>query len=299
MWQLYVLGYLFASAGEDVGDKVALVYVKKIDSTVATFWRLVLFFICALAIGWLGILGTIQFTFAPIIFVVAILGIGNSLIYTSLLRKVEVTGIAAISDLAPFLYLAIDTRVLHTALSSGEITGVFLMVLGGFAFALDGKTHHFKKELSPMVWLMFIYMALYTGAESYAFKYLHDLQGTTAVSFTISYGLIMCIGLLVLVIVRGKSNLLWRSAAKRYIPYVVVSKAFDATGTILWTQALTLAAVSQVSAMGALEPLAVFVVTVLTQDVLRFRAGEKLGRSRMRWKAVAVSMLVIGGLLVN
>ena len=299
MWQLYVLASLFATAGEDVVDKVAIVSDRKIDSFVATFWRITLFFICALAIAALGVLGGIQFIFVPMVFFVAILGIGNSLIYTALLRRIEVTGIGAISYLAPFLFLVIDTKVLHTALTAGEIAGVFLMVLGGLAFALDGKTHHFKKELSLSVWLMFLYMALFTGVEGYAFKYLHLLYGTTAIGYTLSYGILMCAGLFILVVASGKSKLLWRKAAQRYVPYIAVSKAFDATGTVLWTQALTVAAVSQVSAMGALEPLVIFVVTILMQDMLRFRANERLGRSRMRWKAGAVALLVVGGLLIS
>lgn len=299
MWQLYVLGSLFASAGEDVTDKVAIVSDRRIDSTIATFWRILLFFLCTLVIAWIGILGGFQFIFVPVVFLVAILSIINSFIWTSLLRRVEITGIAAISYLAPFLYLVIDTRLLHTTLSAGEIVGIFLMVLGGFAFAIDGKTHHMKKELSPLVWLMFVYMALYSGAESYAFKYVHASYGTSAMGFILSYGLVMCVGLLSVVVVRGKTRLLWKSAAKQYIPYVTVSKAFDATSTILWTQALTLAAVSQVSAMGALEPIVLFASTILVQDIMRFSTGEKLDRKRTRWKAAAISMLVIGGLLVN
>ena len=80
---------------------------------------------------------------------------------------------------------------------------------------------------------------------------------------------------------------------------MTVSKAFDAMSTILWTQALTLAAVSQVSAMGALEPLVLFASTIIVQDVMRFSTGEKLDRKRTRWKAAAISMLVVGGLLMN
>ncbi|HEV3245144.1 MAG TPA: hypothetical protein VG102_02215 [Candidatus Paceibacterota bacterium] len=299
MWQLYVLGSLIAGAGESVVDKVAIVGDRRIDSFVATFWRILLFFLWTLVIGLFGWLGGIQFIFAPVVFLIAAMSIVNSLIWTSLLRRVEVTGIGAISYLAPFLYLVIDTRVLHTSFSGGEVAGIFLMVLGGFAFAIDGKTHHFKKELSPAVWLMFIYMALFGGIEGYSFKYLHALYGTTAVGFTLSYGALMCAGLFVIIIARGKSHLLWKSTARRYIPYVTFSKAFDATSTVLWTQALTFAAVSQVSAMGALEPIVLFACTVLVQDVLRMRTGEKLDRSRTRWKAAAVSMLVLGGLLVN
>ena len=299
MWQLYALGSLFASASQSVADKVAIVADRRIDSLVATFWRLLLFFVFTLVIGLFGWLGTIQFSFNWVILLVAMAGICNSLIYTSLLRRIEITGIGAITYLSPFLFLLIDTRILHTRLSGGEIAGIFLMVLGGFAFAIDGKTHHFKRELSPLVWIMFLFMVIYSGIESYSFKYLHGLNGITAVGFTVSYGLVMVIGLLAFVVLGGRSHLLWKHAAKTYLPRIAVSKAFDATSSVLWVQALTLAAVSQVSAMEALEPLVLVVFTVLVQDILRFRAGEKTGRGRMQWKAAAVSMLVLGGLLVN
>lgn len=299
MWQLYALGSLFASAGESVVDKVAIVNDRRIDSSVATFWRLVLFFFFTLVIGAFGWLGGIQFSFNWLILLVAATGVVNSLIYTYLLRHIEVTGIGAITYLSPFLFLLIDTRLLHTSLSSGEIAGIFLMVLGGFAFAIDGKTHHFKRELSPLVWGMFLFMVAYIGIESYAFKYLHETDGITATGFLISYGAWMMVGLFALVVLRGKTHLLWKHAAKVYVPRVVVSKAFDAASSVLWVQALTLAAVSQVSAMEALEPLVLFVFTVLVQDILRLRAGEKLGKGRMQWKSAAIAMLVLGGLLVN
>jgi drug/metabolite transporter (DMT)-like permease len=299
MWQLYALGSLIASSGESVVDKIAIVADRRIDSLVATFWRLALFFLFTLVIGYFGWLGGIRFSFNALIALVAAMGIGNSLIYTYLLRRVEITGIGAITYLSPFLFLIIDTRLLHTTFSGSELAGIFLMVLGGFAFAIDGKTHHFKREFSPLVWLMLFYMVAYTGVESYAFKYLHDLSGTTAVGFTLSYGVLMVAGLLALVVVRGKSHLLWKHAAKIYVPRVAISKAFDAASSVLWVQALTLAAVSQVSAMEALEPLVLFVFTVIVQDFLRLRTDEKLSRGRMRWKAAAVSMLVLGGLLVS
>jgi len=299
MWQLYALASLFASSGESVVDKIAIVGDRRIDSLVATFWRIALFFFFTLVIGFFGWLGGVQFSFNLLILLVASMGIGNSHIYTYLLRRVEITGIGAISYLSPFIFLAIDTRVLHTALSGSEITGIVLMVLGGFSFAIDGKTHHFKREYSPLVWLMLFYMVVYTGIESYAFKYLHDSYGTTAVGFTLSYGILMIAGLLALVVLQKKSRLLWKQAARAYIPRVAISKTFDAAGTVLWMQALTLAAVSQVSAMQALEPLVLFVFTILVQDFSRLRTDEKLGRGRMRWKAAAVSMLVLGGLLVS
>ena len=46
----------------------------------------------------------------------------------------------------------------------------------------------------------------------------------------------------IVVIVGGKTHLLWKRPAKIYIPRIAVSKAFDAASSVLWVQALTLAA---------------------------------------------------------
>jgi hypothetical protein len=299
MWQLYVLASLFGASGEYVVDKVAIVTNRRVDLVVATFWRMLFFVLCATAIGLLGFAGNVSFTLNPILVLIGCIAVGNSLIYTYLLRKIEITGIGAISYLAPFIFLIIDTQVLHTSLSAEQITGIVLMVLGGFSFAIDGKTHHFKKEFSPLVWAMFLFMVFYTGVEAYAFKLMHVTIGLSAPSFFVSTCSCAVVVLFGIVVVQGKSHMLFKRPALAYIPRVALSKSFDAFESIMWALALTLAAVSQVSAMEALEPLVLFAVTFIAQDVLRFRTGEKLGRSRTQWKAAAVSMLVLGGLLVS
>jgi drug/metabolite transporter (DMT)-like permease len=299
MWQLDVLGSLFASAGESVVDKFALASDKKIDSMVATFWRLFFFTVITFGIGMTGFLGGVHMLFTPVVFLVAFTGILNSLFYTYLQRHIEVLGIGAMTYLAPLLFLIIDTKVLHTSFTAAGVAGIFLMILGGFAFAIDGKTHRFKKEWSPRVWFMFLFSALYIGVEGYAFKYAHAVDGMGSISFCASYGVVMALGLLCVVVLQGKSHLLWRTHSQIYLPRVAVSKAFDAVSTVLWTQALIFAAVSQVSAMESLEPLVLFVATYLAQNVLRLRIEEKFGRKRLEWKAAAIALLVLGSVLMS
>lgn len=299
MWQLYAILSLFGSAGESVVDKTALVADRRVDHFVATFLRLCVLTIFALSLGYLGVMGNFELIFPPVILLVGVLTALNAIFNTYLLRHVEVTGIGAMYYLAPFLFLLIDTSVLHMQLSPQEIAGIILLVLGGVGFAVDGKTHHFKRELSPLVWAMFIYGALLTGFEGYVFKYLNASQGTTPISFFASYFLVCTVALLLLLIHQRKMRLLRSASARTYLPYIVISKSFGTFGNLMWAQALVTAAVSQVSAMQALEPLALFVVTVLVQDFLRFRVGERLGARRFRWKAVSVSLLVLGGLLVT
>ena len=226
------------------------------------------------------------------------------------MRRVEVTSIGAIYYLAPFLFLAIDSKIVHVSLSGGEVAGIFLLVLGGLGFAIDGKTHRLKRELSPMVWGLFLFSILYTGVEGYLFKYLNVHETMNAVSFVASYGIVgpsghaglgsvATAGMGCILAYQGKWHLLHGGPARAYVPYISLSKIFDALNTILWTEALVFAAVSQVSAMEALEPLVLFVVTAGLQGLMRFHMQEKLDIKRLHWKALSVSMLVLGGMLIT
>ena len=97
----------------------------------------------------------------------------------------------------------------------------------------------------------------------------------------------------------GITGVLWTKPAQMYIPRVAFSKMCDALTTLLWAQALLFAAVSQVSAIGALQPFVVFILTIIGQRIFGLRIGEKLGLPRMEWKAMTISLLIVGGLLVG
>lgn len=299
MWQLFALGSVVTAAGHNIVDKVALVTDKKIDFTAATFWRFFIFTVLVGVVGLLGWAGPVEIVFTPLLALLALVSLTNGLFYTYLLEHVEVTSIGALYYFPPFLFLAIDTVVLQTSLSPSEIAGIILLVLGGLGFALDGKTHRMKKEFSKLVWAMFAFNVLFMGLQAYLFKYMNTEYGTSSASFLVSYGVLAVFGLLCIQIARGKFRALWTHPARIYIPRIAISKGFDAVSAILWTQALTLAAVSQVTAMNALAPLVLFIGTVFAQKVLRMRVEERLGRVRMEWKAAAVCFLVAGGMLVG
>ncbi len=298
MWQFFALGSLFASAGESVVDKYALVSDRKIDYVVATFWRLLFFSLLTLAVGVIGWAGPLHLALTPAVVFIAFLSLLNSLCYTYLMWHVEVTEIGVIAYLAPFAFLGIDTTILQTHFSSGEIVGIILLVLGGLGFAIDAKTHHMKKDLSLRVWVMFAFGIFFTGALAYTLKYV-NANGINSVSFFVSYGLLASAGLLAITILRGRSRKLFAKPALVYLPRILISKAFDTVSSLFWAQALLLASVSKVSAIGALQPFVLFVLTVFMQKVLKMRVDEKLNRTRMEWKAAAMCFLVVGGMLVT
>jgi drug/metabolite transporter (DMT)-like permease len=299
MWQLLTLGALFFSAGENIVDKSALITDKRVDYAVATLWRISLYVFCVVAIGLTGILGTLTFSLSPWLLLFGIPSALASLGYTYLLRRVEVTGIGAITYLSPFLFLAVDALLLHTSFTSTELFGIILVTFGGFGFAIDGKTHHFKREFSLAVWALLFYDIIQTGAEAYLFKYLNATQGVSPMTFFLMVWLSAVVFLFALVLYQRKTHLLFKKAALVYLPRAGVGKLFDAVSSLLWAQALALAAVSQVSALGALDPLVLFVMTVAAQRLLGMRVGEKTARTQLQWKAISIGVLVFGGWLLG
>lgn len=300
MWQLYALGSLVAGAFEEVVDKAGLVRDPRVDSTVATFCRGICFFLATAAIGVAGILGEMALVFHWLIFVVASMSVIGALLYTYIVRHVEVVTFGAVAYLSALLFLVVDTLVLGIPLSWTQITGIILLVLGGVAFTLDGKTHHFNRELTWRVWgaFFFVYVLL-TATEAYAFKYLHATHGFTGVGFYVSTSLVATALLFLVVLARGKIRFLFSHSTLLYVPYAIAGKSFDALNSVLFATALTFAAVSQVSAFSATSVLVLLAVATLAQQELHVRLKEKLDRARFIWKVGAIVLLVLGGFTVH
>ncbi len=299
MWQLYALGSLLAGAATSAVDKYGLVANKKVDTFVATYIRSIVFLIAIYCIGLSGVLGNAQFTTNPLIAFVAFVSVIGSFAYTYLLRRVEVLEIGAMGYLLPFIFFAIDMLVLNTRFTGEQITGILLLVIGGIAFALDGKTHHLNKELSLAALGMFVLMGVSTGAHAYVFKYLNVHDGMNSVSFYLSVEIFCAVYITGFLLFSGRIRNLWSPAAVAYLAPSIIGKSCDAIGSVLWAQALTFVAVSQVSAFSALSPLVLFILVAVGELLFKFRLKEKLDRPRAIWKAGAVCLLVAGGFLVT
>lgn len=298
MWQLFELGALFTSAAQDVVDKFAIVRSHSIDTVIASFYRTVFFFLATVVIGLLGFLGDIRFFFHWQVFLFAPLCVASSLLWTYILKNVEVLTISAISYLAPLLYLVIDTRLLAMHFTTSQVIGVFLLVAGGISFSIDGETFRFKPELTRKVFAALLLTVFYNGAEAYFFKYLYSTYAVNGVSFYASLWVLSTAGLLGILLTQGKLRLLLDKNSRSYVPQIAVSKSCDAASSVLSAQALSLAAVSQVTAFDALYPLISFVLVVITQGFFKLPLKERLRFGHLLWKAGAVALLLIGSLLV-
>lgn len=300
MWQFYSLGSLVAGALESTADKAGIVKDGAVDSYVASFYRAFFFLIATTLVGLSGLLGDAYFFFHWSFILLGVIVACATILFTYLLRTVEVTVIGAASYLAPFLFLVIDTKILGIDLTQLQLIGIVLLVSGGLAFTLDGKTHHFRKNFGWKIWGALFYIFVFTiGVEAYLFKYLNATYSLNAVSYYTSSTIYAAALLFMALLATRKIGLLFSRNSRAYIPYALLGKSFDAFNSILYMMALTFASLSQASAFNALMPLAVICVALIAQGVFRIRLRERLDVTRTGWKLSAAVLLVVGGLLVG
>lgn len=300
MWQGYSLGSLIAGALENATDKAGIVHDGGVDSYVASFYRAFFFFIAVLFVGFSGILGSVSPFFHWSYIPIAIVSTISTLLFTYLLRTVEITVIGAASYLAPFLFLLFDTQIFGVQLREHQVLGIILLVSGGLAFSLDGKTHHFRRDLGWRIWaaLTFIYV-LGAAAEAYLFKYLHATHDVNAVSYYVYSTIPGIIFLFFIVVWKRRTQQLFSPAARAYMPYAMLGKSFDSLNSILFITALSMATLAQVSAFNALMPLMIVIIAAIVQGMFGFRLKERLDSRRTGWKLCAALVLVVGGILVG
>lgn len=299
MWQIYSLGSLLAGAFEGTIDKAGLVHDSRVDSSIASFLRVMFFVIATLAVGITGILGHFSFFFHWSIPLFACSWILNAILFTRLCRTIEITAISATAYLTSFLFLGIDTALLGVQFTSAQLLGMALLVCGGIAFALDGTSHHIKREFTMRVMGSFFFIYIFqTAIETYTFKYF-AAAGLNGVSFYGSIGVFAVIFFFLFLVYRRKAHLLVSKPSVRYLPYAIVGKIFDAFNSILFLSAVSLATVSQVTAFTALGPLIVFVVASVTQSFFGVSLRERLDRKNALWKLGATAMLIFGGFLIG
>lgn len=298
MWQVFSLLGLLSNSIENVVDKKALVKVKSIDSVVATFVRVFFYVLLTSLVGYLMV-GNISLIFYPSIILFGLVSALNSFLYTYALKRIEVTNIGIISYAGPLLFLFIDSFILNTHFSFSQIAGVLLLVIGGVAFSFDGSTYKFKREISPRVWLIFIFWFIYGGVEAYMFKFFNQEYGINSVSFFVSVWMFACLFLFAAVLIQRKLPALSYSKLKGFLGATIVGKTFDAASSLFTAQALILASVSQVRSMEALAPLALLCVTFLVQGVFKISVEERMDRKNLIWKSVFMVVLISGGLLIK
>mgnify|MGYP001561665083 FL=1 len=151
MWQIFTIGALIFEAAETTADKVIMVANKKLDTLTTSFYRNFIYFFISLVIGITGLAGEMHFSFGWPLILAAALGVVSSIFYTILLKKVEMTGVAAVSYATPFLFLLADVFIIQAPLSFVQVLGILLLIFGGIIFVIDPLTYRLKSQYTKYI----------------------------------------------------------------------------------------------------------------------------------------------------
>lgn len=300
MWQIFTIGALIFNAAEITADKIIMVANRKFDTLVTSFYRNFVFFAISLAVGVSGLVGALHFRFEWSLLLVAALGLTRSIFYTILLKKVEMTGAAAIGYVTPFLFLMTDVLIIRAPISIVQNLGILLLICGGVLFVIDPLTRRLKPQYTKYIMAILLFDAITSGAQYYVFKHYAAGQDLNEISFMVSVWLWVAVGLLVMVIVSKKLHLLYQIAThNNYLRNITISKSFDVGNSLLWFHALSLATVSQVNSYTALEPLILLGILFMAQRLFKFKTDEDFAITSLFQKTIATIILVIGAWLAS
>jgi uncharacterized membrane protein len=300
MWQIFTIAALVFNAAETTADKVIMVANDTLDTMVASFYRNLVFLILSLIVGITGLVGAVQFRLEWPLVLVAILELIGSIFYTILLKRVEMTGAAAIGYIAPFLFLLVDVFIVRAPLDTYQILGILLLIIGGVIFVIDPLTRRLKSQYTKYILAILLFDVITAGVQYYVFKYYAVGQNLNEISYMVSVWFWVTLGLLAMVIVSKKAHLLYKTAThNHYLQKIVISKSFDVGSALLWFHALSLATVSQVNSFSSFEPLILLAILLITQQVFKFKAGEDFTKINLLQKMVATGILVIGAWLAS
>jgi drug/metabolite transporter (DMT)-like permease len=304
MWQLYCIGSLFCGTLEETIDKANMVGHKSIGLLSATWIRNIIFLIITV-LGSLVISAKLpSFVFTSPIIVLGILYAINSILYTVLLKQIEITTSSIMSNFIPLTFLPIDMFIIGKAFLSRQIFGIIFLVVGGLVFFLRRKniTSVISKRQAGIITIVFLFNTLLFGLESYLFRDLFDTVNLSESSFLASVWGVTLIFLSLLVIgkyfVTRRDKFHFQEVVK-YSRSSILSKIADFGNSFLFLKALTLSSTSQVSAMQSFYPIVLVLVVLIAQKKLHVNLEELLDRKTLKSKLLGIIIICLGTILIR
>lgn len=302
MWQLFSLTAIFSNTLEETIDKATMLSADTLDTIVAAWIRNIIVFLIACVAATL-ILGSFPaLLFAMPIAIWGLLNAIQAISYTWILKHVEITAASVTFGLLPLIFLPIDLAIAQEHIAMSQILGVFLMVAGGLVFFVRRDLKHVlltKRFIGALLGLL-AFDALIIGSEGYIFKSYYGATGLSPSAFLVSGMFYMCIFLSFALVVQAlrKGPDLSVTGFAQYARGSSIAKIADYSNSFFTLQALSIATVSQVSAMKVLHPFVLLIVAFLAQRTLGIELEEEFSDAALYQKVTGIVLLSIGTLLV-
>lgn len=302
MWQLFSLSAILSNTLEETIDKAAMLGSSELDTVAAAWIRNMIVFGIALIVALV-----FQHPFPAIITSFPIIWWGlvyafQAISYTWILKHIEITAASVTFALLPLIFLPIDLFIRHEPLTGLQMIGVCVLVTGGLIFFLrkNLSSKLSLKKYGLMMLGVLIFDAIVFGSEGYIFKNYYDELAIHPATFLVSGMLYMCVFLTLMLLVRiiwtrGTLNL---AGAILYARCSAVAKLADYGNVFFTLQALTIASVTQVTAMKVIHPLVLLGVTMLAQHTCKVDLDEAFTRDTVIQKTIGIVLIVIGSFLI-
>lgn len=299
MWQIFSIFSVFAGTIEETIDKATMVGSNAVDIVGASWLRNTALLGVTFFGGWLIESRMPSFVWSMPIFILGALYAIQALFYTGLLRHVEITTSSLMDTLIPLVFLPIDIFLIGAPFLPRQMVGIFALVVGGLLFFW--KRENITRTHVQLILAAFAFDITIYGLESYSFQSLFESGSISAVNFLWSMWSVMVVILSVMFVATcAYQRILPKpSHYKRYLRGSLMAKTADYTGSFFYLQALTLASVSQVSAMKSIYPLVLIGVAAVAQNHLKVDLAETLGRKTLLQKILASSAVCLGVYLIR
>ena len=231
----------------------------------------------------------------PILLLLVFAGIiyqGANFLYFKAVITEEVSRVIPVILIEPLFVLMFASVFLGEAFFPLQYLGIFLLVGGSIFISLRKRE---KFEFSSVLGLALLSSLLY-AADTAIVKYALASVDFWNAFFWVRAGLIIAsLFLLVFNFSEFKSTV---RRAKKASFYSAISESLVALASLVFYVAMSLGAVSLVSALGATQPFFVLLFATIVTLVKPKYVAEEIRKTTLLQKVIAISMIVIGSILL-
>lgn len=197
----------------------------------------------------------------------------------------------------PIFSYALGYIFLGETLSSQQLVGSIIILLGVFLVSIDFSKNKKIKWLPAVYMLMACLLVSITGI---IFKYVTVSENFWISSFWEYVGLGL-FGILIYLFVpkyRNEFKLMNKQGGKKIFTLNTISEILNVVGNLLTTYAILLAPVALVSLVSSFQPAIVLFLTLLATKFFPNIAEENLNRKILLPKIVAIIITILGSVIL-
>lgn len=211
-------------------------------------------------------------------------------LYFLVMQKEDVTAFAPILATEPIFVSVISFFLFQQKLLLIQYLGIAVVLIG--VYIISHQKELYKKLTSRIVALSVLSVFLF-ASRNLIFEYT-----TTDFHVLVSMFWMSVVGILISIFKLTSLKNRWPKIKGKPYQHLLASAMLSALALLAFVKAIAIGKVAAVSALGAIKPMAVFLI-VFTLSKLKFKlVNDRFDRATLPKKIFATGLIVIGGVLV-